>query len=155
MPVSAAAINTFFQQAPAVPTQRLENELLQEKGVTLHIRREDLLHPEVSGNKWRKLKYNLLEAANLGLETLLTFGGAYSNHLAAVAAAGKLFGFKTIGLVRGEQHFPLNPTLHKATQNGMQLHYISREKYREKDAPEFLNQLKSQLGDFYLIPEGG
>lgn len=155
MPVSQEIIQDFFQRSTSVPTQTLKSELLREKGITVLVRREDLLHPEVSGNKWRKLKYNLLAAAEQNFDTLLTFGGAFSNHLAAVAAAGKLFGFKTIGLVRGEAHFPLNPTLQQATENGMELHYLDRETYRQKAAPEFLEALQPRFGQYYLIPEGG
>ncbi len=155
MPVSREAIRQFFQQTSPVPVQHLESDLLQEKEITLFVRREDLLHPEVSGNKWRKLKYNLLAAAELGSDTLLTFGGAYSNHIAAVAAAGNLFGFKTIGLIRGEETLPLNPTLHQATKNGMQLQYVNRETYRRKHEPDFLETLLKKHGPAYLIPEGG
>ena len=155
MPVSAQALSDFFRHTPAVPVQKLESELLREKQIELYVRREDLLHPEVSGNKWRKLKYNLLAAAEQHFDTLLTFGGAFSNHIAAVAAAGKLFGFKTIGLVRGEEQLPLNPTLQKATENGMQLHYLDRETYRRKNEPDFQAKIKQQFGNAYIIPEGG
>lgn len=126
--------------------------------VTLYIKREDLLHPHISGNKYRKLKYNLQQARLENKTTLLTFGGAYSNHIAATAAAGKEFGFNTIGVIRGEElsaENPSSPTLHFAKSNGMQLHFISRENYRLKDTAEFLLKLEQQFGDFYLIPEGG
>jgi 1-aminocyclopropane-1-carboxylate deaminase/D-cysteine desulfhydrase-like pyridoxal-dependent ACC family enzyme len=123
--------------------------------VELYIKREDLLHPEIPGNKWRKLKYNLLEAKRLQYHTLLTFGGAYSNHIAATAAAGKAYGFKTIGIIRGEEHLPLNPTLRFATSCGMQLQYISRDKYRLKGDPAFLQELSEQYGQPYILPEGG
>ena len=155
MRVSLQALEDFFRDTPQVPVQKLESELLHEKQIALYVRREDLLHPEVSGNKWRKLKYNLLAAADQNFQTLLTFGGAFSNHIAAAAAAGKLFGFQTIGLIRGEEHFPLNPTLQKATENGMQLFYLDRENYRRKNAIEFQEKLRKQFGEFYLIPEGG
>jgi 1-aminocyclopropane-1-carboxylate deaminase/D-cysteine desulfhydrase-like pyridoxal-dependent ACC family enzyme len=155
MPVYIAAIEAFFANQVVVPTQQLHSELLQQKQVEVYVRREDLLHPQVSGNKWRKLKYNLLAAAEQGFETLLTFGGAYSNHIAAVSAAGKLFGLRTIGMVRGEEHFPLNPTLQKASENGMELHYLDRETYRLRNDPAFLNQLKEQFPNTYFIPEGG
>src|SRR5688572_5103008 len=155
MPVSQVNLLEFFQNTEAVPTQILESELLRQKEITVMVRREDLLHPEVSGNKWRKLKYNLLAAAEQEFDTLLTFGGAFSNHIAAVAAAGNLFGFKTIGLIRGEEHFPLNPTLQQAVLNGMQLHYLDRETYRQKQEPEFLAELAQQFGRAFLIPEGG
>ncbi|WP_162053585.1 1-aminocyclopropane-1-carboxylate deaminase/D-cysteine desulfhydrase [Pontibacter pamirensis] len=137
------------------PLQQLKDSLLQEHQVALWIKREDLLHPDISGNKWRKLKYNLQEAEQLQHHTLLTFGGAYSNHIAATAAAGKAFGFKTVGVIRGEEHLPLNPTLRFATSCGMQLQYVSREKYRQKDDPAFLQELSEQYYQPYVLPEGG
>jgi 1-aminocyclopropane-1-carboxylate deaminase/D-cysteine desulfhydrase-like pyridoxal-dependent ACC family enzyme len=137
------------------PTIEIKDDLLREKGIKLFIKREDLIHPIVSGNKWRKLKYNLIEASRLGHDCLLTFGGAYSNHIAAVAGAGKEAGFNTIGIIRGEEHLPLNPTLAFATECGMKLIYIDRTAYRNKDQPEFITQLKKEHAPFYLIPEGG
>jgi 1-aminocyclopropane-1-carboxylate deaminase len=134
----------------------------EEDGVSLYIKREDLLHPQVSGNKFRKLKYNLAEANKLEHSQLLTFGGAYSNHIAAVAAAGKLMGFETIGIIRGEElgaelekTFSQNPTLKFAASQGMKFHFVSRSNYREKENNAFIRSLKKQFGDFYLIPEGG
>jgi len=121
----------------------------------LYIKRDDLLHPEISGNKIRKLKYNLIQAKNEGFDTLLTFGGAYSNHIFAVAAAAEIYGFKTIGVIRGEAYQDLNPTLRYAVSKGMHLHYSSREDYRKKYTPEFVNALRNLYGNFYLIPEGG
>ncbi len=135
--------------------QKLEAPLWQEQGVALWVKREDLLHPHISGNKWRKLKYNLQEARQQDHHTLLTFGGAYSNHIAATAAAGKAYGFRSIGIIRGEEHLPLNPTLALATSCGMQLHYISREQYRLKSEPGFLQELRAQFGQVYVLPEGG
>lgn len=119
------------------------------------IKRDDQIHPFVSGNKWRKLKYNLARAKELGKSTLLTFGGAFSNHIYSTSAAGREFGFKTIGLIRGEETLPLNPTLSFAKEQGMELHYIERARYRDKDSLEMLADLKEQFGDFYFIPEGG
>ena len=127
-------------------------------GIEVYVKREDVLHSEISGNKFRKLKYNLTEAQNLGFTKLLTFGGAYSNHIAAVAAAGKEFGFETIGVIRGEElqeKYLENPTLKKASENGMQFEFVTRTQYRDKNNLEFLDQLKEKFGDFYLIPEGG
>ncbi|MCJ8164717.1 pyridoxal-phosphate dependent enzyme [Pontibacter sp. E15-1] len=137
------------------PLQQLSDPLLDAHGVELWVKREDLLHPTISGNKWRKLKYNLQEATRQGHHTLLTFGGAYSNHIAATAAAGQEFGFDTIGVIRGEEHLPLNPTLQFAISCGMQLQYISREQYRQKDEPAFLQELSEQYSKPYIIPEGG
>jgi 1-aminocyclopropane-1-carboxylate deaminase/D-cysteine desulfhydrase-like pyridoxal-dependent ACC family enzyme len=119
------------------------------------VKREDLNHPFVSGNKWWKLKYNLEEAVRLDHDVLLTFGGAYSNHIFATAAAGRELGLKTIGIIRGEEVLPLNHTLSFAESCGMKLHYISREAYRKKAELDFINQLRDQFGNFYLIPEGG
>ncbi len=126
--------------------------------VSLSVKREDLLHPTVSGNKFRKLKYNLAEARRQGLTTLLTFGGAFSNHIAAVAAAGQLEGFKTIGVIRGEElasQTALNPTLETAVESGMHLEFVTRGTYRQKSGEAFIGQLRDKFGDFYLIPEGG
>jgi len=127
-------------------------------GIEVYVKREDVLHSEISGNKFRKLKYNLIEARTLGFTKLLTFGGAYSNHIAAVAAAGKEFGFETIGIIRGEElqeKYLENPTLKKASENGMQFEFVTRTQYRDKNNAAFLDQLKEKFGDFYLIPEGG
>jgi 1-aminocyclopropane-1-carboxylate deaminase len=125
------------------------------RGVRLLLWRDDLLNPDLPGNKARKLKYNLLQAKAEGHSRLLTFGGAYSNHLAAVAAAGRLYGFATTGLVRGEEHLPLNPTLARCVADGMQLHYLDRATYRRRAEPTFLAEMQLQYGPTYLLPEGG
>jgi 1-aminocyclopropane-1-carboxylate deaminase len=137
------------------PTICLHDALFDKHQVEVYIKREDLLHPLISGNKYRKLKYNLLAAQEQGKTTLLTFGGAYSNHIHAAAAAGKECGLNTIGIIRGEEHLPLNPTLQFATACGMDLHYIDRSTYRQKHQPEFIESLRDKFGDFYLLPEGG
>jgi len=131
--------------------------ILKEKGVQLTVKREDLLFPEISGNKYRKLKYNLIAAKAAKQRRLLTFGGGFSNHIAATAFAGKRYGFHTIGVIRGEElaHGPLNPTLSLAVKNGMQLHFISREDYRKKECIDFIKNLEVTFGAFYLLPEGG
>ncbi len=129
-----------------------------ECGVELYIKREDKIHPHISGNKYRKLKYNLLEAERLGFKTLLTFGGAYSNHISAVASVGKTFGFQTIGIIRGEElasKIQDNPTLRFAQSCGMQFKFVTRSDYREKASEAFIKDLKEEFGAFYLIPEGG
>lgn len=156
------AIDNFIEllkTADKSPLQELSSSWLNQKGIRLFIKRDDLLFfpelPEFRGNKWRKMKYNLLLAKEKKYDTLLTFGGAYSNHIAATAAAGKLFGFKTIGVIRGEETLPLNDTLSRAKENGMQLHYVSRTDYRRKKEKNFIEQLEAELGLFYLIPEGG
>ncbi|MDX5444027.1 MAG: pyridoxal-phosphate dependent enzyme [Hymenobacteraceae bacterium] len=142
-------------QTTSSPLQKLEHPLLAQKQVQLYVKRDDLLHPYISGNKWRKLKYNLQAAREQQKSILLTFGGAYSNHIAAVAAAGAEFGFKTIGFIRGEEHLPLNSTLALAAKNGMQLQYLNRESYRHKNEPDFLKTLQKQYPEAYIIPEGG
>ncbi|MCH4554052.1 1-aminocyclopropane-1-carboxylate deaminase/D-cysteine desulfhydrase [Aestuariibaculum lutulentum] len=127
-------------------------------GIEVFIKREDRIHDFVSGNKYRKLKYNILEADKLGFKTLLTFGGAFSNHIAAVASAGKVCRFKSIGIIRGEElesKIEDNPTLKFAKSCGMQFEFVSREAYREKTSEDFINQLKEKFGAFYLVPEGG
>jgi len=137
------------------PVYKIELEKFNLSGVSLFIKRDDLIHPQISGNKWYKLKYNLIEAAAKDYNTLLTFGGAYSNHIYATAAAGAIAGFKTIGIIRGEEHLPLNHTLDFAVSKGMKIYYLNRGDYRKKNDPEFLNNLKNNFGNFYLVPEGG
>jgi 1-aminocyclopropane-1-carboxylate deaminase len=126
--------------------------------VQLYLKREDQIHPQISGNKYRKLKYNLEEARKQEMLTLLTFGGAYSNHIAAVAAVGKEFGFNTIGVIRGEEletKIQDNNTLSFANECGMTLHFVTRAAYRDRSSEEFLSQLKQHYGECYIIPEGG
>lgn len=148
----------LFDQEQDIPTQQIDLSIWGIKNYELFVRREDLLHPQVSGNKFRKLKYNLLKAKEERKNTLLTFGGAYSNHISAVAAAAKQEGFKSIGIIRGEElssKISENPTLFYAQECGMQLFFISRSEYRKKDEPDFINNLQTEYGDFYLLPEGG
>jgi 1-aminocyclopropane-1-carboxylate deaminase len=135
---------------------------LEAKNYQLFIKREDQIHPLVSGNKFRKLKYNLKEALDQKKTTLLTFGGAFSNHILATAIAGKSTGFKTIGIIRGdelgvdlEKTFASNSTLRNASKHGMQFDFVSRETYRNKTSIEFTEILQKKYGDFYCIPEGG
>ncbi len=135
---------------------------INDKNRTLFIKREDELHPFISGNKYRKLKYNLEEAIRQDHDTLVTFGGAFSNHIAATAAAGSKHHFKTIGIIRGEElginlkaTVQDNPTLKFAMEHNMQFDFVSRSSYRNKNTPEFLSCLKEKFGKFYLVPEGG
>lgn len=137
------------------PLQRLRSPFLDEASIKLYVKRDDLIHPHFGGNKWRKLKYNLIQARKQQLDTLLTFGGAWSNHIYATAAAGHHFGFRSIGIIRGEKHTPLNATLTFAEQCGMQLHYIDRKQYRGKNDPGYLESLKQRFGESYILPEGG
>lgn len=126
--------------------------------ISVTVKRDDLIHPVVSGNKFRKLKYNLLEAKKEHKKTLLTFGGAFSNHIAAVAFAAKENGFQSIGIIRGDElvnKINENPTLKFAQECGMEFDFVSREDYRLKNESSFLEHLKLKFGDFFLIPEGG
>ena len=138
--------------------QFIELPLFAEKNITVVIKREDLLHPFISGNKFRKLKYNVLTAQAQGKSTILTFGGAYSNHIAATAYAAKEHGLSAIGVIRGEElqnSWQKNTTLQKAHEDGMQFKFISREAYRQKEEENFIERLKNEFGEFYLVPEGG
>jgi 1-aminocyclopropane-1-carboxylate deaminase len=137
------------------PIQNIHSPLLDKAGLRLYIKREDMNHPSVSGNKWWKLKYNLSRALECGAKKLLTFGGAYSNLIYATAAAAKECGLESVGIIRGEEHLPLNPILSFAKSQGMQLRYVSREEYARKSEPKFLENLATEFGEFYLIPEGG
>ena len=137
-------------------SQNSVNQFLTSiNGFQITLKREDQLHPTVSGNKFRKLKYNLKQAKQEGHQTLLTFGGPYSNHLAATAATGKIMRFKTIGMVRGNEKRSMNPTMQFCKDQGMTLFPISRAEYRQKDKPSWRLSLKKKWGDFYLLPEGG
>ena len=137
------------------PLQPLQSPFLKQAGIRLFIKRDDLIHPQFGGNKWRKLKYNLIYARQQQFETLLTFGGAWSNHIYATAAAARYYDFNSIGIIRGEKHTPLNTTLAFAEQCGMQLHYLNRADYRQKHEAHYLQELKQKFGNIYILPEGG
>jgi 1-aminocyclopropane-1-carboxylate deaminase len=137
------------------PIQQINSEIATNAGVELYILRLDMMHPQINGNKWFKLKYNLVEAKERNFSTILTFGGAYSNHIYATAAAGNILGFRTIGVIRGEKHTPLNSTLQFAVEQGMELVYIDRQTYKKRHTEELQNQLKQQFGEVFIIPEGG
>ena len=137
------------------PLEEVHDERLAAASVHLWLKRDDLIHPELPGNKWRKLKYNLQAAAGQGHRVLLTFGGAYSNHIRATAAAGRYYGLDTIGVIRGEPHDPLNWSLRYAVSQGMRLRYLDRDAYRRKSSSEVITGLREELGDFCLLPEGG
>ncbi|MEU5774361.1 pyridoxal-phosphate dependent enzyme [Streptomyces venezuelae] len=141
------------------PLQRVEDDRFGRHGVELALKRDDLIHPDLPGNKYRKLVLNLRSAADTGHDTLLTFGGAYSNHLRATAAAGRLLGLATVGVVRGDELAgrPLNPSLARCAADGMRLHFVDRSTYRKKAEPATLAALLRETGcrDAYVIPEGG
>lgn len=152
-------LNSEFQ-IDNIPNQQLITH------PNIWIKREDLIHQHVSGNKFRKLIYNLHSAKQIQADAIITFGGAYSNHIAATAAAGKLWGIKSIGIIRGDelanqQSIEQNPTLQFATENGMHLHFLSREQYRMRADKDFLNELNQRISEQfqitnpYFIPEGG
>ncbi|MDP2542785.1 1-aminocyclopropane-1-carboxylate deaminase [Tenacibaculum discolor] len=152
----------FQLEIPIPENEQIHLPILKTKGVELFVKREDTIHPFVSGNKFRKLKYNIEEAKRQEKDTLLTFGGAFSNHIAATASAGKIAGFKTIGIIRGDElgkdlvkTLSQNETLRNAYENGMQFKFVTRETYRNKTSEEFINELKNEFGNFYLVPEGG
>ncbi len=133
----------------------LSNPMINENNITVSIARLDKIHPVVSGNKLFKLYYFLKEALLNKHKTILTFGGAYSNHLAATAYACKVSGIRCIGIVRGENTSRNNHTLIQCKSNGMELHFLSRIEYNNKDSKEIHESLKIKFGDFLLIPEGG
>lgn len=164
-------VDVVLRDWPASPVQEIDDARFRERGLRLWVKRDDLIHAALpwgtdelgpvelypSGNKWRKLKYNLVEARDAGAATLLTFGGAYSNHIRAVAAAGELFGFATLGVIRGDElaSRPLNPSLRFAAERGMRLEFVDRGVYRGRDDPAYIAELKGAFGEFFLIPEGG
>lgn len=145
----------MIAESKTIPLQRINDSITQKYGIKLYILRTDLNHPTISGNKLFKLKYNLQEAKAQNKKTLLTFGGAFSNHIAATAAAGKEFKINTIGIIRGEEYETLNPTLKFAKSCGMELQYVPRTLFKNKKAlHDYIEQLYSSL-EIYLIPEGG
>ena len=141
----------MFSEVITAQIQELNSSLLQAKKVRVLVQREDLIHPDVSGNKWRKLKYNLLHAKDEGFQKVLTFGGAFSNHIAATAAAAQIMGMESVGLIRGEEHLPLNLTLAQAQEFGMHFQYVDRASYRLKAEKDWSLEFR----EFYIIPEGG
>jgi 1-aminocyclopropane-1-carboxylate deaminase len=144
----------FIYTATKVPMQSLPWEFAKKKGVEVIVRRDDLIDSHFGGNKFYKLFYNLRRAREQGHQQLLSYGGAYSNHIYALAAAGRQYGFSTIGLIRGERPSRLSPTLQDAENWGMRLHFMSRSNYKV-GAAELNEDLVKTYGSFYSIPEGG
>lgn len=136
---------------------KIEDPDIKQSGVELYVKRDDLIHPYVSGNKLYKLIYNVEEARRRGHDTILTFGGAWSNHLVATAAYCNQNGLRCIGIVRGDElgANTLNPSLQFCADQGMQLHFVTREEYRNKTNPNFISRLNDLFGAFFLVPEGG
>ncbi len=153
-----ASLDFLFDHPPS-PVQEIVDPRLSGRGVRLLVKRDDLLcfpeHPAFMGNKWRKLKYNLRQARSVGHDQLITFGGAFSNHIAAVAAAGARFGFRTAGIIRGERPAGLNATLRYAEHCGMALHFLDRTTYRRHPEPEVQEAILRRAGPGFVIPEGG
>ncbi|WP_460106696.1 1-aminocyclopropane-1-carboxylate deaminase/D-cysteine desulfhydrase [Streptomyces sp. YKOK-J1] len=144
--------------APRLPSplQEVRDDRFDRRGLRLLLKRDDLIHPELIGNKWRKLAPNIEAARG---RALVTFGGAYSNHLRATAAAGRLLGVPTTGVVRGQELAgrPLNPSLARCAADGMRLHFVDRSTYRHKREPETLAAILRAAGaeHAYVVPEGG
>ncbi|MEV5881592.1 pyridoxal-phosphate dependent enzyme [Streptomyces sp. NPDC052020] len=138
------------------PLREVTDDRFARHGIRLLLKRDDLIHPELVGNKWRKLAPNLAAAAG---RPIVTFGGAYSNHLRATAAAGRLLGVPTIGVVRGQELAgrPLNPSLARCARDGMRLHFVDRPAYRRKAEPGTREAILRACGaeDAYVVPEGG
>lgn len=151
------AVSSATTSPPVLPSpvDEIHDGRLAARGIRLLLKRDDLIHPDIPGNKWRKLVHNLPAAAAAGHHTLLTFGGAYSHHIAATAAAGARHGLATIGVIRGEEHHPLNPVLAAAAGHGMHLTYLDRTRYRARADPALHAELHTRFGRFYLLPEGG
>ncbi|MFJ1994900.1 1-aminocyclopropane-1-carboxylate deaminase/D-cysteine desulfhydrase [Streptomyces asiaticus] len=145
------------------PVRDVADPWLADRGVALRLKRDDLIHPLVPGNKWRKLTPNLRAAVERGHTRLLTFGGAYSNHIRAVAAAGAAYGLSTVGVIRGDElaGAPRNWSLARAEAHGMELAFVTRSAYREtlrglgEDDPGTLRALEERWGRAYVLPEGG
>ncbi|GHF51559.1 1-aminocyclopropane-1-carboxylate deaminase [Streptomyces mashuensis] len=154
-PPGVALRRQLRPQLPS-PLTEVADEDFARRGLRLLLKRDDLIHPDIPGNKWRKLEPNLRAALAAGHRTLLTFGGAYSNHLRATAAAGRLLGLPTVGVVRGDELAgkPLNPSLARCAADGMRLVFVDRATYRRKTDPDVLARLDPD-GDAYVVPEGG
>lgn len=145
----------MFDQNKDLPIIRLTIPEAQAAGVELYVLRLDQTDARVSGNKWFKLKYNLREAQRQRSNTVLSFGGAYSNHIHALAWAGKKLGIKTVGIIRGEPAYAINPTLKDAARWGMELIFVNRSEYRRRHDDDYLNELRSRFSDVFIVPEGG
>ena len=136
--------------------QTLHHPLFTQHDVQVQIKRDDLIHPIISGNKWRKLKFNLAHIQhNKAIKGVLSFGGSYSNHIHALAFACYQMKIPCIGIIRGEPHYANNFTLSWAKHWGMKLHFVDRKTYRKRNEVDYVNQLKVQFPDYQIIPEGG
>lgn len=147
-------LETSYPVLPS-PVQPLEHPLFKQHGVRVFIKRDDLIHPIISGNKWRKLKGNLAHAKALKKKGVLTFGGAYSNHIHALAYACQQQGLASIGIIRGEEHYQNNYTLRWAKHWGMKFNFVDRTTYRKRHEQGFLDELSNAYPDYLIVPEGG
>ena len=138
-----------------ITTDKIQTSFLQNKNVELDALRLDKIHPVISGNKWFKLKYHLDNFNAGNYNGIITFGGAWSNHIVATACACYLKKIKCISIIRGERPLQLSDTLHEAANYEMDLKFISREMYAQKTTDEFLGSLKKEFPGYYIIPEGG
>ncbi|HEX5026647.1 MAG TPA: pyridoxal-phosphate dependent enzyme [Agriterribacter sp.] len=141
--------------AGTAATETVENALTLQKKVQLSVLRLDRIHPEVSGNKWFKLQYYIRDAIDKGYSSLLTFGGPYSNHIAATAYAAKSFGLTSIGIIRGEEPSQWSHTLVDARQCQMQLVFLSRKEYDVAKRNLGKTLFEKQFDNAYIVPEGG
>ncbi|NOT85239.1 MAG: 1-aminocyclopropane-1-carboxylate deaminase/D-cysteine desulfhydrase, partial [Methylococcaceae bacterium] len=146
------ALRACFNRSPLT---KIIDPWLDQQGVELWFKRDDLIHPVISGNKWRKLQFILQHALSVNADTIVSMGGAYSNHLHALAFAGQQLGIKTVGLVRGEATQSLNPTLQDLCDWGMSLKFVSRAEYRQLRSFKYGQTLPGLLAGQYWLPEGG
>lgn len=144
-------INALFPS----PLQQLNHPLFEQRQIQVFIKRDDLIHPIISGNKWRKLKGNLAQATATKKKGIISFGGAYSNHIHALAYACKQQGLKAVGIIRGEPHYQNNYTLIWARYWGMQLEFVDRQTYRQRHEQDYLTTLQNRYPDHLIVPEGG
>lgn len=134
---------------------KVDADLTRENKVNLHVLRLDKLHPVISGNKWFKLKYYLADAVDKGYRKILTFGGAYSNHIVAAACAAKQYNFGITGIIRGEEPAEYSQSLTDVRNFGMELQFLSRNEYNSVKRSLIANIANRHFNDHYIIPEGG
>ena len=138
------------------PLQKIEEPLFKEKNVEVYIKRDDEIHPEISGNKWRKLRLNIEKFHSGKYDALLTFGGAFSNHIAATAALCGNISIPSIGIIRGDELIvDSNKTLQQAHQYGMQLIFVSRDEYNQRYERIYHEELRTRFKNILIVPEGG
>ena len=138
-----------------ITVDKVDDPIIRSRNVSLDVLRLDKIHPVISGNKWFKLKYHLDNYNAGNYKGIITFGGAWSNHIIATACACYLKNIKCTGIIRGEKPPQLSPTLHQVIEYGMELVFVSRESYKEKNEAHFISSIDKDLEDYYLVPEGG